>query len=487
MHSFQYQFAKQFFITKKQELPLLFSQWCKSPLKSDSVLYSHPALEVTRVENKNTHIVCLGHIINPYIPTDTNKNILDKILENTAYFDTFEKSIYSMGGRWVLIVNSKEGKRIYHDAAGLKPVFFSSDKDKNINIASQPALLEAIGVCHKQEDVFNDFKRYRNSKSWPLGIIPYTNVKQLIPNHYLDLNTRETSRYWPKSKLSITDVNVAAKKLSTILQGSIKALTLRNNCTMSLTGGYDSRMLFSCALNDSDKINFFTTISNFTPEYDRKTPEKLSKRYNLNHQFTQRNIDNNPDQNSLDILSKNVGDMYYDRSMPNIFAFSAAIKENTHLPGSVSEIARCYYYPYGLKLLKPTGKRIAKYAGFKGNPYAEEGFSRWLNNLPVNLPYEILDLLYWEHRLGIWASCGLTFREGVLEQIPPMNNREYMEISLAVNMKDRLPPHNLTKSIIKINDKNLLNLLFNGSEDYWLYNRFPKIKYLRNVIATRLK
>jgi len=487
MHSFEYQFSKQFLIVKNESLPLAFSQWHKLTLSTESNLYCHPKLKMTKVENENTRIICLGHIIDPYIPSHTNKHILDNMLDNSNNFDDFEKFIYRLGGRWILIVSSPHGERIYHDAAGLKPVFFSEEQVNNISIASQPALLEAIGACKKQEDVLNDFKKYRNSKSWPIGLIPFTGVKQLIPNYYLDLSTRKTIRYWPTSKLKIDDVNGAAKKLSTILHGSIKALTLRNNCTMSLTGGYDSRMLFSCALHELEQLNFFTTISDFTPEYDQKIPQVLNKMYKLRHQFTKRNIDDIQEQQIIDTLTKNVGDMYYDRSMQNIFAFSQAVKENTHLPGSVSEIARCYYYPYGKKLLKHTGKRLAKYAGFNHNPYAEKAFALWLNNLPSELPYEVLDLLYWEHRLGVWASCGLTYREGAFEQIPPMNNREYMELSLAVNMKERLPPHNLIKTIIKLNDKNLLNLAFNGLKESWLYNTFPKIKYIRNVIANRLK
>jgi len=479
----QYQFAKQFFISSAPSDS--FIEWSSHSINTELTLYCHPRLVVHKSTKGKTRILCLGHIINPYTPKDSNEDIVNKLTNNFEGFLHFENAIKVLGGRWILIVLSTHGMRIYHDAAGLKSIFFTTHN--GINIASQPELLKQIGATKKDENLIADFQKHKNSSSWPIGIVPYNNVKQLIPNHYLDLSKMEPTRYWPKLKKTSQSLESIAKELSKILSGSIDALTLRNNCSMSLTGGYDSRMLFSCVKTKAKKISYFTTLSDFTPDYDKNIPLNISDNFNLNHEFTKKTALSSEQKSIINILSINASNMFYDRSMGNVYAFANAIGDKTHLPGSVSEIARCYYYPYGKKILKHTGKRLAKYTGFKNNPHAEYGFQLWLDSLPSNLPIDVLDLLYWEHRLGVWGANGLTYKEGLFDQIPPMNNRLFMELSLTADYIDRLPPHKLTKKIIEINVPKLLDLPFNNDNDLLLYYKYPKIRLFKNKVSHLIK
>lgn len=512
-----FQFNKQFFICSthsyacpnqsSHSVPSLFNNWHKTPLINNAILHCHPELNITKVSGGEIRLICLGSIINPYRPEQNNEEVLTDVVseisgaftaglkgagtdDSKAVFNTFESALYHLSGRFVLIIITKQGIRIYHDAAGLKPVFYSEIHKHTPAVASQPALLEYLGVTHKNKALFKEFEQYQNSSSWPINVVPYDNVKQLQPNHYLELSTLNANRFWPKTNIANNkknDLTDISSKMNEILQGTVKALTLRNQCTLSLTGGYDSRMLFSSALALIDNINFFTTVSDYTPEYEIESAKKIAQIYNLNHQFTKRDEENVAEQNIISILNDNVGGMYYDRSRQNIFAFAQAVGSGVHLPGSVSEIARCNYYPYGTKMRKPTGQLLAKYTGFKNNPIAAKGFDSWLQRLPKALPFDILDMVYWEHRLGVWGSCGLTYREGVIDQIPPMNNRAFMALSLSADIKDRLPPHNLIRQIIKSNAPDLLNILFNGKASHKVYDTYPRVKYIREVLFGWIK
>ena len=91
--------------------------------------------------------------------------------------------------------------RIYHDAAGLKPVFYCGTPRDGLSIASQPALLEAIGVSEQDIYVRREYEKYAPRASWPVHAIPYRGVRQLLPNHTLDLQTGDAVRYWPQARI----------------------------------------------------------------------------------------------------------------------------------------------------------------------------------------------------------------------------------------------------------------------------------------------
>lgn len=132
-----------------------------------------------------------------------------------------------------------------------------------------------------------------------------------------------------------------------------------------------------------------------------------------------------------------------------------------YLPGLVSEINRCYYYPDGISPKKLTVQELSHRAKFKGNPIAENGIEVWLNDVPQMNNLNLLDLFYWENRLGVWASCGLTFKESLIDQIPPMNCREFLSLGLSTKIKYRKSPYALIREIIKFTDSSLLKLKFN--------------------------
>lgn len=477
-------FSKQFFLTETSPSHSLFEVWPSIALANGLQLHSHPELNVVKVNNLSSELVLLGHIIDPFRPEDSNQCVLNNILSKTHQFSEFEECLLSLGGRWVLLLNTPLGSRIYHDAAGLKPVFYCY-QGSNKFIASQPALLEALGVCMFDKNKCDLFDQHNNSQSWPINAAPYHDITQLIPNHYLDIETMQSVRYWPLAQLEQQNTDDLIEQMNQILKGSLKALVLRGHCSMSLTGGYDSRLLLSSALEYKNQLTFFTVKSDFTPKHDIDIPKQLAEHYQLNHSFVtkEQNIQKNNQIKSK--LSANVGNMYYDRSMENITAFADASIKQTHLPGSVSEISRCYYYPFGKRYRKMNGKSLARIAGFKANPIAEKAFSAWLKSVPKEMPYYILDLLYWEHRLGTWAACGLTYREGLMEQIPPMNNRLYMSLGMSALEKDRLAPYHLSRKIIELNSPDLLRFDFNDDTNSNFSYRFPMlrrvIKLLKNL------
>ena len=56
----------------------------------------------------------------------------------------------------------------------------------------------------------------------PSGISLYENVQQLTPNHYVDVNEGKPKRFWPDKKHSNIDLDAAQKKISRLLQDTMR-------------------------------------------------------------------------------------------------------------------------------------------------------------------------------------------------------------------------------------------------------------------------
>lgn len=458
-------FAKQFLVAPPGFTHELIARWRCTPLEPSLKLHSHPNLHLASAHSENGTLHGLGTFLDPNHPESSETEILAALIASSPSFGALESSLAHLGGRWVLIAGIGSQSRIYHDATGLKPIFLYLASPSAFYAASQPSLLHALGLTERDEDLVRAFEVQKNSGSWPINVVPYPNTKQVAPNHYLSLNDGSINRYWPTNDLPNRSSEEAAELMLPILGGLISAANARSKCVMNLTGGYDSRLLLAAAKSFRNNTEFFTVKRADSPHHDISVPKKLRSRFRLNHKFINPEQDFGPDvpdnQELVQALQQNVGGMYYDGSISASASMLASVGNKLHLPGLVSEVMRCFYYSDGVPPKRLDGKKIAHLAGFSGNEFAEQGFTEWCSYLPSSLPIESLDLLYWEHRLGVWASCGLSYREAVIDQIPPMNCRAFLEIGLSTGLNNRKTPYALIRELIRAAEPELVSLPFN--------------------------
>ena len=455
----QFKFGKQFFITHAEVGQSAWHFWKKYEIDGRYDLYCHPELQVVSVETQNSRLVGLGRFFDPNSTKASDFEILYDIGQTAVGFAELESFLARLGGRWVLIARLGNATRIYHDATGLKPVFYCGELDKGLSVASQPALLAAMGAAELDDELRQQYDACAPQASWPLYAIPYQGVKQLLPNHTLDLQTGTSSRYWPKEDVQFHSIDVLSSAMADMLTNMIEAVTNRRECVMSLTGGYDSRLLLACSSRMMNQIEFFTINSPYTKHYDISIPKKIARKKGLRYVV----IDEDSNDRYRDILGQNVGGMYRDDSISKATSFAAYVGDRFHLTGMTSELNRCYYYKNGRHPAALTAAALSRRARFADNPIAKRGFAKWLDEAPSHLNINLLDLFYWEHRLGVWGSCGLTFREAIIEQIPPMNCRAFMQLGLSSDVMHRKKPYELLRSIIRQRDPQLLAYPFNRS------------------------
>lgn len=407
-------------------------------------------MPVQEVKVGEWQLVVLGNLYDPdnqaYSNRDIVKALAQDLLQENGGYETVEHALSRLAGRWVLIVGSPSTTRIYHDACGLKSVFYTMGSSQERVVASQPALIEDIGSTVRDLNIVDQIEQGSNWGCWPVNVTPYLNVAQLIPNHWLDLDTGRTGRYWPTSTVQERPLKDVASEMADMISKTIGAMASRDKLTFSVTGGIDSRMLIACCPEAVRRQStFFTIKTKTTPGYDISIPKRIEKMADLDYRV----FSPEPSPVPTEVLHANVGSMILYESVAGTHAQAEAVGDQVHCIGITSEVFRCRYYSDGIHPVELDAAELTRRAGFGTNPLAISGAARWLESFPEDAGIPLLDLFHWECRLGVWGSCLLTFRETLIEQIPPFNSRRLLELGLSAPVLDRCEPYRLARAIIE--------------------------------------
>ena len=430
-------------------IPECFRAWPVIQFSRRVLIACHPELQVTTVTGQDRTFICLGHILDPHNPERGNAQVLESLLAESETFSEFERAAAKLGGRWVLFCSLRGQGRVYHDAGGLKSVFFYADpSSQDLWVCSQPGLLEeGIGLL-LDEQLLKQFLAGKVHSSWVGELTPYRRVQQLLPNHFLDLTTRVSTRFWPSRTIAHQPLDDAAGRMADIIHGLIAAVVRRGPTALPLTGGFESRVTFSCARELRRTIPLYMVDVPNTLWHDKVLSKRVAKAFGL----TISAFRGVPfDERFWRTVLKNTSEMWWDQGINHLSILGAHVANYYLLIGAMGEVTRTFYYRDGNLPSSIDACLLARVAGYAGNKLAIEELERWHTTVPTGMNVSALDLLYWEHRQGNWASMAYTAIDSVgCDTSPPFNSRELMEIALGVNVEYRKPPHALLRKVCVI-------------------------------------
>lgn len=410
-------------------------------------LYVHPDCEVTETKHLLGKLILIGYAIDPRYPDKSNEEIINSIstFKNLEEIPGF---LYGLAGRFVLLVSIDKNMAIFNDACGLRSVFFTKNEDE-FYAASQPTLLKLAQPLKKgkkyKEYYSSNYVKSDSEHYFPGGISLYDNVHHLLPNYYLDVTKFEQIRFYPNSPLISLDMETGLKKAADLIRNSMLAASKRFKLAVTLTAGWDSRLVLSSCKDISNDIFFYTLkyrdLNKKSP--DIKIPGKLLSKLGLKHHIIdcKKPVDNT----FIKIYGENT-------DMPHIDdwgyiangMFSEYPSERVVVKGNCGEIARGYY-----KLPKVNTKDFLDdfLLNTNGNwrhiSFCKNQIESWIIDVrqkPEKLGYQLMDLYFWEHRMGAWQAQSQLEWDIVQEVFTPFNNRELMDILLGVEAELRGEP-----------------------------------------------
>lgn len=442
------------------------SDWLIHEMGADLTIAHDRFLSLTTAENDDNMIVCLGHVVDPRRPDDSDFSALHDLLCRCNTFAEFEAEIHDLAGRYLMFVRLSDKMRLYPDAGGTKSAYYAwSDSDNAFWVGSQPRLVSDASGSQIDRALLREFTSSEHAHSWPAETTPYAHVHRLLPNHYLSYETRTARRFWPgESAIDLPDVDPdsAAEEIATSFRSQLQHLVGRAKVAMPLTGGHDSRTLMACTLEYASDIEFFVVYNPQTPYFDRLIPRRLSRLLGVNFQA----IKAKPcDRSFWSVVKHNMADMAWDEGLCNVNTFGALFPGWSLVFTGMAEIGRCFYYPNGAHPSHIDARRLAQYGGYRDNPVAIRSFERWLSRLPRHDDLNTLDLFYWEHRVGNWHSLMYTALDTVCDPYTPFNCRRILLLMLAQPVELRQAPYRLFRHVCALADPRMIHIPFNDS---WL-------------------
>ncbi|KKK33960.1 hypothetical protein WN59_10180 [Salinicoccus sediminis] len=383
--------------------------------------------------------------------TEESPKLLLSLFSNN--YEQFLEKLDYLGGRFVIIIGDRDNVYVYPDATGSRTAYYSKDFN---SIASHSKLLKEVFKI-PNDPLSSTTYDYRIFFDYSL----FMNVESLLPNFYLNLNDGKKIRFFPRenNRYRNTDEADKFKAIEFLWKEQLKHFVNNNEkLIFSLTGGADSRLSLAMAKDYMEDIESFT----YTPYEDDIKPEttkdellyldkqivnQILDNYKLNHEFMYFRDDNislNTFQNRI-ILTNTVRN--HGKGLLPHYLKHFKEKDIIHIRANLLEIGRAYYITHRStnssnsirnharhKLLKGLKSSDAKYKKIEG--LINSSIEKMGYNEPL-FDYHLLDLYYWENRMGRWMPEVLNETDVAFETFLPFNMRAIIDASLSFSLKQR--------------------------------------------------
>jgi hypothetical protein len=425
-----------------------FPSWTRVAIRDGVSVTAHPELDVTQARDRERSATLLGFILDPEQPGATNRDIVERLLEELGADPSRSPfgGTYGLGGRWVLIIDDGSRVLLFHDAMGLREVHWADRSAAGgVWAASQPApLTEFLPLVRdpRAESEFIESSAYKEWAEyyWPADTSPYVGVRRLLPNHVLDLLGGRAQRYWPDRPAGHLSLEEGAEIAADLLRRLISAAARRFPLALATTAGWDTRLILAASRSVADRLYFYTRNRVENPA-DVTTAPRLVSRLGFS-----------PHLISLPAGMTPEFERIYSRNVTEAHAFWGRMAEGMYavwpegyvsMTGNAAEIVRVRLRldpdesisPRNLARLMSLAIRFQD--RLEETPFVVEAWQRWLEGIGDLHGLNLFDLFYWDSYNGSFAATGQTEYDIVHEAFTPFDCRLLLTTMLAVDERYR--------------------------------------------------
>lgn len=451
------------------------SEWEVTRIR-DLLVLTHPETPVAPISDS---ALLIGHAF----AIGNNRSAQEIIA--TAIADDSELALHEalddLSGRFVLIT-SYGGGRVYHDAVGSRSVFYHLNQP--LCIASHDELIAELvdATVDPLAQALRDEPEHhhRGVVYLPGDLSMHGGIRALLPNHFYDISTGETVRYWPRSPREQTTLDQFYSAADAYFDGFASHLANGFTPILSLTGGVDSRLLVAALKKRSLQVKYVTWADQGVPDHELPRITELSSYLEGEHKFIRAtaNSDDVSFSHIKDVSAKGAG--HFTRPSPRTANMSRIYNGQpspVFIPGLAGEIVRGFYntskrpiesasvaelvraYSTRLSFAPPSDRylKLVSQAVERSMLHAEyEGLEKY--------GYDVNDLYYWESRVGMWASSTLNKMDPAMLSMTGFNNRRLFANAFGLQPENRLNK-DLFLKLIRRYDAGLANIQLAESID----------------------
>jgi len=499
-------YRRQFFLGPEyiEHLPA----WTRNEISPGLRLSTHPDLQVTHMESGGRSLTLLGYILDPTEPNATNAQIIDRLILSFVEIENVVALTASLGGRWIIIARDGQQAVIFNDAAGQRQIYFcryvAAGRTQVICAAKPGLIAEACNLAPDPEAI--DYIRSRGDEDNEVYWMPgdtslYREVRALLPNHLLHLGSGVTTRYWPTASVPFKSYDQALSESVELLRGLIRSAHNRQSLAVSMTAGWDSRLMLALGREYANSIYYFTLT--YPPLHEKSrdvyVPKRLLAKLGLKHHLIR--YPSVVDNSFRKIFKQNTSSLHSAYCADAQALHQSYPQQRLCVTGDVAEIVKNTYRPEPGQEKRISGKILADLCEIGDHPFLVAAFEGWQSTIPVVDYVNPYDLFCWEQMVGRWQAKIRAEYDIAQESFAPLNCRILLETMLAVDERRRaLPQLSLFRDIIEtlwsdtlsvpINPrqkKPLKNLAVDTLRRLHIYQLIPQsLKEVAKQLLTRL-
>ncbi len=399
-------------------------------------------------------LTLIGYLLDADRPDADDQTLLESLCTHPGPLEALLEASAHFGGRWALIADEGERTLTWNDATGQRPLYYHRSPEPSaagtpppVLLAGEPGLIaRRLGLPMDPEAV--DFVRSRGDSNYEVYWMPgdstlYREVQALLPNHCLDLRSGRVWRWWPSAAVPSVDYDSALQRSEALLRGQMEAARRRWPLSISMTAGWDSRLMLAlCRPAAADLHAFTLTYPHLASDSrDVRVPARLLTRLGLVHHVFKYPL-------TLHEGFKAVFRRNHPSAARGYCADAQALweqypQQRMCVNGDVAEIVKCHYRLPERSDEQLVAQDLADLLKMGHHPFALECLQRWLDGArrgrqPAALP--LLDLFCWEQMAGRWQATIRAEYDIVQDAFPPLNHRGLLLTMLGVDETRRSPP-----------------------------------------------
>ena len=246
-------------------------------------LSEFPLVDSTGARVATLHGVLLKGWAGPGLHVSDGGVLADFPVADEATF--VRRVLHGLHGMFLAITQGGLGRNLYLDFGGSIPVCWC--EDTGAIGASADQILDDAG--YEKRFLKARFERLVASEQhgWITGTLTaHQRIRRLLPGHALDLSTMQPRRVWPlKDELKIgLPIEAAAVQAGDAIRGLVTAAAHEHRCAITLTAGFDSRILLTSA-RDLRKDIAFATFGQRGEGLDQDLSARMAAELGLQHQL----------------------------------------------------------------------------------------------------------------------------------------------------------------------------------------------------------
>ncbi|MBK6850290.1 MAG: hypothetical protein IPG93_01440 [Burkholderiales bacterium] len=411
------------------------------------IVTSHRELEVTQVTEADRSITLIGFALDGNQPAASNHDLLQQLLAHGGPVSGLIAQTSTWGGRWAVIAHSSDSSLIWNDATAQRPVYYAlpaiGQSGDGLVCAAEPGLLAHSHKFQKSAAAV-DFVRSREVSDFEVYWMPgdvtvYDEVRALLPNHCLDLRSGAVRRFWPTSAVAPVDYDTAVAESVRLLRGQLEAAQRRFKLSISMTAGWDSRMMLALCKPAVGDLHAFTLAYPNQPRDTRDVavPARLLARLGMKH-----DIYDYPrviDESLRDIIRSNNDSVAKGYCADTQAIFEQHPTERVCVTGDVAEIVKCHWRLPGRTDRDVTAEELMGLLKIGNHPFLLDAMRRWLQQAGTPA-ISLCDLFCWEQMAGRWQSQIRAEYDVAQDSFAPLNCRSLLVLMLGVAEDKRRSP-----------------------------------------------